>query len=87
MRVIPITPQPEAAPAVAVLDGTCFGVTCVLRRSCLRYLAVDTCPGESTDQLTCFEGGKYPRYLNATHEPAQAASTNFDRQPVHIKEE
>jgi hypothetical protein len=57
------------AAVVVIVNGdpirTCFGVACPLRRSCLRYLAVDCTPGASTRQATCCLDGTYPDYLYA----------------------
>lgn len=44
---------------------TCFGMACPLRRTCARYLAVDTSPGVSTSQATCRSEKSYPDYIEA----------------------
>lgn len=47
---------------------TCFGIGCPSRQTCLRYLAVDTAPGQTTSQVSCAgrvspEQGRYPDYM------------------------
>lgn len=64
MTVIAINAA-AATQAPAVDTSTCFGMACPLRRTCLRYTAIDRMPGEITVQASCFDDGTYPGYLYA----------------------
>lgn len=75
------------ARRVAESVDTCFGVGCPLRRTCLRYLAIDFAPGVSTTKGTCCLDWTYPDYLHAEPVSERGGASSDGMHPALAREE